>query len=80
MDKSGENFMAESHFRQPGFTYCSCGPFTKHCTFYKNQLDKACFTHYVAYVDNKSLAKRTIWDKLSNDVALNPKFDGYQRG
>ena len=52
--------MAESHFRQPGFTYCTCGPFTKHCTFYKNQLDKTCFTHYVAYVDNKSLAKRTI--------------------
>ena len=26
---AGEKFMPEMHFRQPGFTYNSCGPFTK---------------------------------------------------
>ena len=24
-----DNFMAEMHLRQPGFTYNACGPFTK---------------------------------------------------
>ena len=26
-----DKFMAESHLRQPGFTYSTCEPFTKHC-------------------------------------------------
>ena len=25
----GDKFMPEMHLRQPGFTYCVCGPFTK---------------------------------------------------
>ena len=25
----GDKFMNEMHLRQPGFTYSSCGPFTK---------------------------------------------------
>ena len=27
---AGEKFMPELHLRQPGFTNCICGPFTKH--------------------------------------------------
>ena len=26
---AGGKFMPEIHLRQPGFTYCACGPFTK---------------------------------------------------
>ena len=27
---TGDKFMPEMHLRQPGFTYSTCGPFTKH--------------------------------------------------
>ena len=26
---AGDKFMPQMHLRQPGFTYSSCGPFTK---------------------------------------------------
>ena len=26
---AGDKFMTEMHWRQPGFTYSTCGPFTK---------------------------------------------------
>ena len=55
---------------------------TRH--IYKNELDKACFQHDLAYGDFRDLAKRTASDKVSRDKAFNtaknPKCDGYQRG
>ena len=51
---------------------------------YKNDLDKACFQHDVAYGKSKDLAKRTQSDKVLRDkaskIASDPKYDGYQRG
>ena len=51
---------------------------------YKNQLDKACFQHDMAYGDFKDLARRTASDKVLRDkafnIAKNPKYDGYQGG
>ena len=51
---------------------------------YRNELDKACFQHDSAYVDHKDLINRTEADKVlrdkANDIASNPKYDGYQRG
>ena len=51
---------------------------------YKNQLDKACFQHDMAYGKSKDLAKRTQSDKVLRDkafkIASDPKYDGYQRG
>ena len=51
---------------------------------YKNELDKACFQHDMAYVKSKDLEKRTQSDKALRDKAFNiasdPKYDGYQRG
>ena len=51
---------------------------------YKNDLDKACFQHDMAYGTNKDLSKRTESDKVLKDkafkIASNPKCDGYQRG
>ena len=54
--------MPEKHLRQPGFTYSASGPFTKNKQriqkfmqtgdknyIYKNELDKACFQHDMAY-------------------------------
>ena len=94
---AGDKFMSEMHFRQPGITYNACGPFTKSKErmqkfkqtgdsryIYKNELDKACFQHDMAYGDFKDLTKRTAADKFFKNEAFNiakdPKYDGYQRG
>ena len=94
---AGDKFMPEMHLKQPGFTYSACGPFTKNkeriqkfeetgdtSHIYKNELDKACFQHDMAYGDLKDLVKRTIADKVLRDKAFkivsNQKYDGYQRG
>ena len=46
---------------------------------YKNQLDKACFQHDMAYDKSKDLLKRTQSDKALKDkafkIASNPKYD-----
>ena len=51
---------------------------------YKNELDKACFQHDMAYGDFKDLARRTASDKVLRNkafnIAKNPKYGGYQRG
>ena len=72
-----DKVMPEMHLRQPGFTYTSCGPFTKNKerinTFkekgdsiyiYQNQLDKACLQHDMAYGDFKDFNGRIFVDKL----------------
>ena len=51
---------------------------------YRNELDKACFQHDSAYADYKDLINRTksakgLRDKAYN-IAINPEYDGYQRG
>ena len=93
----GDKFMLEMHLRQRGFTYSACGPFTKNkeriqrfretgdtSYIYKNELDKACFQHDMAYRDFKDLTKRTAADKVLRDkafkIASDQKYDGYQRG
>ena len=89
--------MPEMHLKQPRFTYSACGPFTKNKEriqkfkelvdtnyIYKNELDKACFRHDIAYGDFRDLIRRTASDKVlrdkSFDIAKNPKYDEYQRG
>ena len=51
---------------------------------YKNDLDKACFQHDMAYGKHKDLTRITQSDKVSRDkafkIASNPKYDGYQIG
>ena len=37
---------------------------------YKNELDKACFQHDMAYGDFKDLARRTFSDKVLRDEAF----------
>ena len=93
----GDTFMPEMHLKKPGFTYSACGPFTKNkeriqrfketgdtSYIYKNELDKACFQHDMAYGDFKDLTKRTIADKVLRNIAFkfvsDQKYDGYQRG
>ena len=94
---AGEKFIPEMHLRQPKFVYSAFGPFTRHkerikefkCTgdtrlLYRNELDKACFKHDVAYAKYIDVENRLISDqKLRNsayDIASNPIYDGYQRG
>ena len=89
--------MPEMHLKQHRFTYSACGPFTKNkeriqkfketgdtSYIYKNELDKACFQHDMAYGDFKDLKRRTASDKGLRDKAFNIakdlKYDGYQRG
>ena len=88
--------MPEMHRKQSGFIYSACSPFTKNKErikkfmqtgntdfIYKNELDKACFQHDMAYDKSKDLVKRTQSDKVLGDkafkIASNPKYDGYQR-
>ena len=60
----GGKFMPEIHLKQPGFTYNTCGPFTKNKEriqkfkeagdtnyIYKSELDKAWFQHDMVYGD-----------------------------
>ena len=51
---------------------------------FRSELDKACFAHDAAYTDSKDLAKRTISDKIWKErvyeIAINLKYDEYQRG
>ena len=94
---AGCKFMPEMHLRQPGFIYSACGPFTKNKErvqkfkqtgdsryLYRNELDKDCFQHDIAYGDFKDLTKRTAVDKVLRDkafdIAKDPKYDVYQRG
>ena len=90
---AGDKFMSEMHLKQPavfnknkkqsGFTYSTCGQFTKHKQrvekfmqtgdtnyIYKNELDKACFQHDMSYGDFKELARRTQSDKVLKDKAF----------
>ena len=93
----GDKFMPEMDLKQPGFTYSACEPFIKNKVriqkfketgdtsyIYKNELDKACFQHDMAYGDFKDLKRRTSSDKVLRakafNIAKNPKYDRYQRG
>ena len=93
----GDKFMPEMHLKQLQFTYRACGPFTKNkeriqkfketgdtSYIYKNELDKACFQHDMAYGDFKDLKRRTVFYKILRykafNIAKNPKYDAYQRG
>ena len=63
---AGDKFMPEMYLKQPGFTYSACGPFAINKQriqklmktgdtnyIYKNELDKTCFLHDMAYGDFK---------------------------
>ena len=64
--------MPEMYLKQPGFLYSAWGPFTKNKEriekfmqtvntdfIHENELDKACFQHYMAYGKTRDLVKRT---------------------
>ena len=87
---AGDKFIPEMHLKEPRFTQSACGPFTKNKErihkfketgdtnyIYKNELDKTCFQHDMAYGDFKDLARRTASDKVLIDkafsIAKNPK-------
>ena len=93
----GNKFMPEMHLKQRGFTYSACGSFIKNKEIiqkfmqtgntdfiYKNELDKGCFQHDMAYAKSKDFIKGTQSDKVLKDKAFkfanNPNYDGYQRG
>ena len=94
---AGDKFMPEIHLRQPGFTYSACEPFTRNKQriqkfmltgdtnyIYRNESDKACFQHDMAYGGFKDLKRRAQSDKVLKDkafaIASIPKYNGYQRG
>ena len=87
--------MPEMHFRMPRFTYSAYGSFTKNKKEHKNQekgdtrysylneVKKGCFQYDMAYGAYKHLPRRKTSDKVLHDkmfaVAINPKYDRYQR-
>ena len=95
---AGDKFMPELHLVDPIVKrYSACGPFTKYTQriqdflntdklsyIYKNDLDKACFQHDIAYNKSQDSEKRTQSDIVLKNKALkiasNPKYNGYERG
>ena len=80
---AGDKFMLEMHSKKPGVTYSACGPSTKskkriekfmqagNTDFIcRNELDKACFQHDVAYSKSKDLTKRTQSDEVLRGKAF----------
>ena len=93
---TGDKFMPEMHSKQPGFTYSARGPFTKHQQkiqkfiltgdrnyIYKNELNKACFQHDMAYSRYKDLQRRTQSDKVLKykafSITNNQLYNGFER-
>ena len=80
-----DTFLPEIHFKQHGFTYSTCSPFTNNKKkqkqkfkkpgdlwyIYKTELDKASFHHDMTYGDFKDLVKRTVSDKVLCNKAFN---------
>ena len=71
---TGVRFMPELCLKKPRFTYIDCEPFTKHREkvrrvretghlkhLYRNELDKACFSHGAAYSDSKDLTQENYF-------------------
>ena len=69
--------MPQMHLKQRQFTDSACGPFTKNKErvqkfketgdsryIYRNELDKACLQHDMAYGGLNDLAKRTTANKV----------------
>ena len=91
---AGDKFMPEMHSKQHGVTYCACGSFTKNKKsikkfiqtgntdfIYRNDLDKACFQHDMAYHKSKDLAKRNkVLRNKSFQIISDPKCHRYQIG
>ena len=90
----GDKSMPEMHLKEPDFTYSAFGPFTKNKEsierfmqtgntdfIYKNELDKACFQHDMAYGKSKNLTKRAQSGKVLRyklfKITSDPKYDGY---
>ena len=89
----GDKFMPEMHLKQPGFTYSTCGPFTKNKEkiekfmqtgntdfICKNELDIACFQHDMSSGKSKDLVKRTQSDKVLKDKAFKIESDSNYDG
>ena len=94
---AGDKCMPELHLADPIVKkYIACGPFTKHTQriqdflntgklsyLYKNDLDKVCFQHDMAYKKFKDLEKITQPDVILKNKELkivsNPKCNNYER-
>ena len=81
---AGGKFMPEMHLKQPEFTYSACGLLTKNKKriqkfketedsryIHRNELDKPCFQHDMAYGEFKELARRTASDNVLRDQSFN---------
>ena len=62
---NGDKFMAELRLR--GFNHSACGPFTKH----RESIQKFRETDDLEYIYK---------NELDNEIAINLKYDGYERG
>ena len=75
---TGDKLMPELYFKQQGFTYSACGPFTKHHEKIQKIIETGNLTwirqslicNDAAYSDSKGLAKRTISDKTLKGRAM----------
>ena len=87
--------MPKMYLSQLGFTYGTCGPFTKNKEriqkfketgdskyIYQKELDEACFQHDMAHGNflPRIIASDKVLRSKAFDIIKSPKYDGYQRG
>ena len=84
LDNQGLSIVLVDHLQKIKKEYKSLNKLEIQDIFYKNELDKACFEHDMAYGDFKDLKRITADDEVLRDKAFNiaktPKYDRYQRG
>ena len=56
----GDKFMAEMHFKQPGFTYSACAPFTKNKERIENFMQTG-NTDFIVKMNLIKLVFNIIW-------------------
>ena len=80
---NGYKLISKLHLRRLGFTYSTCGPFTKHLAkiqisketgglnyIHKSELDKPRFSRDAAYANCKDLNEITVPDNILKDRAM----------
>ena len=56
----GDKFMPQMHLKQPGFTYSTCGPFTKN----KERTEKFIQTENTDFIVNKMSSIRLVFNMI----------------
>ena len=57
---AGDKFMPELHLKQPGFTYCACGPFIRN----KERIEKIMQTVNTDFISKKTNLIKLVFSMI----------------